>query len=65
MHGTASDPTGHSPAPGLVPTLLAAMFVQTITWWLENERPLSPRQIAARSVRLASAVITEANNDQG
>ncbi|GGX34740.1 TetR family transcriptional regulator [Streptomyces noursei] len=56
---------GRSPATGLVPSLLAALFVRTITWWLENERPLSPGQIAVHSVRLALAVIAEANNDEG
>jgi AcrR family transcriptional regulator len=50
-----------TPAAGLVPTILAAMFVQAITWWLEHNRPTSPRQIAAQSGRLASAILAEAN----
>ncbi|WP_433439572.1 TetR/AcrR family transcriptional regulator [Nonomuraea sp. CA-141351] len=45
----------------LVATLLGGMFVQAIAWWLENERPLSPYEIATETARLASAVITEAN----
>lgn len=49
-------------APGLVPTLLSAMFVQAITWWLENDRPLPPREIADQTGKLASAVINEANS---
>jgi hypothetical protein len=57
-------------ADDLVPTVLGAMFVQTITWWLEHDRPTSPREIAVRSARLAAAVIAdtqstrpEENND--
>jgi AcrR family transcriptional regulator len=53
----------HRPqAAALVPTLIAAMFVQTITWWLENDRPVPPRQIADRSAKLAAALIAEANS---
>lgn len=57
--------TEHLPAPGgkagadLVPTVLGAMFVQSITWWLDQGRPYPPRRIAVRSARLASAVIAE------
>lgn len=54
-------PDSPEPATELVPTVLGAMFVQTIIWWLEHDRPASPRQIAAQSGRLASAVLTEAN----
>jgi AcrR family transcriptional regulator len=46
---------------GLVPSVLASMFIQTITWWLENDRPSSAREIADEYGRLAAAVITEAN----
>jgi AcrR family transcriptional regulator len=58
----AAVPSGGAPAAGLVPVLLSAMFVQTITWWLENDRPSSPRQIAEQSARLARAMIAEANS---
>jgi hypothetical protein len=37
------------------------MFTQSIIWWLENDRPYPPREIAARSAQLAGAVIAEAN----
>jgi hypothetical protein len=47
-------------ADALAPTVLGAMFVQAITWWLDHERPMSAREIAERTGRLASAVITEA-----
>lgn len=49
-----------SPASGMVPSVVAAMFVQTITWWLENDRPIPAREIAGRSARLAAAVFAEA-----
>ncbi|MGW5349032.1 TetR/AcrR family transcriptional regulator [Streptomyces sp. NPDC004031] len=64
----------HLPAPpgrapdaggGLVPTVLAALSVQSITWWLEQGRPYPPRGIAVRSARLASAVIAEAQSWEG
>lgn len=48
------------PGTDLVPTVLGAMFVQSITWWLDQGRPYPPRRIAVRSARLASAVIAEA-----
>lgn len=55
---TATSP----PSAGLVPTLISAVFVQTITWWLENDRPSPPRQIADQSARIASAMFAEANS---
>ncbi len=66
MRATLSGMVGeHLPSAGtadgdLAPTVLGAMFVQSITWWLENDRPMPPRRIAERTARLASAVITEA-----
>lgn len=48
-------------AATLVPSVLGAMFTQSITWWLENDRPVPAREIAATSARLAGAVIREAN----
>lgn len=47
---------------GLVSTILGAMFVQAITWWLENDQPSSPREIATQTAQLASATINEANS---
>lgn len=47
-------------ADALAPTVLGAMFVQAITWWLDHDRPMSAREIAERTGRLASAVIIEA-----
>jgi AcrR family transcriptional regulator len=55
--GSSAPPRG-----GLVPTLISGMFVQSITWWLENDRPSPPHEIADRSAKIASAIIAEANS---
>lgn len=57
----------HLPGSGtdLVPTVLGALFTQSITWWLEAGRPVPPREIAATSARLAGAVIREAGGGSG
>ena len=47
-------------ADGLVPTLLAAQLIDTITWWLEQESPYPPRQITTYYYRLRSALLKEA-----
>lgn len=44
----------------LTACVLAAMALQSITWWLEHGRPCPPAEIAARSSRLAAAVIAAA-----
>jgi hypothetical protein len=44
-------------ADALVPSVIAAMFVQSILWWLEHDRPCPPEEIAAQSSRLIRAVI--------
>lgn len=55
-------PPENTVTPGLVPSVLSSMFVASITWWLEGERPVPPREIATRSAELAGAVIAEANS---
>ncbi|MEV5749751.1 TetR/AcrR family transcriptional regulator [Actinoallomurus sp. NPDC052308] len=53
-------------APGdLIPTLLAGMHLQAITWWLGTGRSIPAREIAVRTAKLASALITEANAHEG
>lgn len=47
---------------GLVPSAVAAVFVQSIAWWLEHDRAVPPREIATRSARLAETMINEANS---
>ncbi len=44
-------------ADALVPSVISAMFVQSILWWLEHDRPCPPEEIAEQSSRLIRAVI--------
>ncbi|WP_371786580.1 TetR/AcrR family transcriptional regulator [Streptosporangium subroseum] len=44
-------------ADALVPSVISAMFVQSIVWWLEHDRPCPPGEIAEQSSRLIRAVI--------
>jgi hypothetical protein len=37
------------------------MFVEAITWWLEQGRSYTPREIAMRSALLAAALFKEAS----
>jgi AcrR family transcriptional regulator len=56
----ATMTSGHFPgqtADGLAPSVVAAMFTQSILWWLEHDRPCPPAEIASRSARLIRAVI--------
>jgi hypothetical protein len=46
----------------LVATIVGAMFVQAISWWLKNDQPSSPREIATQTAQLASAIINQANS---
>ena len=50
---------------GLVPTVVSAMFMQSITWWLDHGRPGTPEELAERSSRLIRAVLLAANDDVG
>jgi AcrR family transcriptional regulator len=47
-------------ADALIPSVVSAMFVQSITWWLEHDRPCPPGEIAEQSSRLIRAVIEAA-----
>src|SRR6266536_6108583 len=64
-HGpNASDRPLHSFSDAFVPDLVSALFVEAITWWLEQGRPYTPREIATRSALLASALFKEASTWQ-
>jgi AcrR family transcriptional regulator len=52
-------------ADGLVPSVISAMFVQSILWWLEHDRPCPPEEIAEQSARLIRAVIQAAADESG
>ncbi len=43
----------------LIPDLVATMLVEAITWWLEQDRPYPPEEIARRCVTLAGAIFKE------
>ncbi|GIL28296.1 TetR/AcrR family transcriptional regulator [Actinocatenispora comari] len=49
-----------APVPGLLPSVLSAVFVESIVWWLDHDRPVPAAEIADRSADLAGAMITEA-----
>jgi hypothetical protein len=46
-------------ADALVPSV-SAMFVRSILWWLEHDRPCPPDEFAEQSSRLIRAVIKAA-----
>lgn len=53
-------------AESLVPSVISAMFMQSIVWWLEHDRPCSPDELAEQSSRLIRAVIeTAASGSRG
>jgi len=54
----------HTFSDAFVPDLVSAMFVEAITWWLEQGRPYTPKEIATRSALLASALFKEASTWQ-
>jgi AcrR family transcriptional regulator len=60
----ASDRTIHDFTNEFVPDLVSTMFVEAITWWLEQGRPCTPREIATRSALLASALFKEVSTWQ-
>jgi AcrR family transcriptional regulator len=51
-------------ADELVPDLVSTMFVEVITWWLEQGRPYTPKEIATRSALLAAALFKEVSTWQ-
>ena len=64
-HGPdASSLVVHTFSDEFVPDLVSTMFVEAITWWLEQGRPYTPKEIATRSSLLASALFKEASTWQ-
>jgi AcrR family transcriptional regulator len=47
-------------AESFVPSAVAAMFVEAITWWLDHHQPYSPKEMATRTSLLAAALFREA-----
>ena len=61
-HGPdASARPVHTFSDEFVPDLVSTLFVESIIWWLEQERPYTPREIATRSALLAAALFKEAS----
>jgi len=60
----ASNRPAHTFSDEFVPDLVSTMFVEAITWWLEQERLYTPRAIATRTALLASALFKEASTWQ-
>jgi AcrR family transcriptional regulator len=54
----------HGFSDEFVPDLVSTMFVETIIWWLEHERPYPPREIATKTALLAAALFKEASTWQ-
>jgi AcrR family transcriptional regulator len=48
----------------LIPDLVVTMFVEAITWWLEQGRPYTPQEIARRCTLLVSAIFKETSTWQ-
>ncbi len=44
---------------GFVPALIAAQLVDTITWWLEQGKPYTPRQIATYYYRMMCSILKD------
>src|SRR5579859_7355758 len=65
-HGpnASNHPIHHTFSDAFVPDLVSTLFVESITWWLEQERPYTPREIATRTALLASALFKEASTWQ-
>jgi AcrR family transcriptional regulator len=61
-HGlNASTHPAHTFSDEFVPDLVSAMFVEAITWWLEQGKPYTSKEIATRCALLASALFKEAS----
>jgi AcrR family transcriptional regulator len=60
----ASDRPVYTFPDEFVPDLVSTMFVEAITWWLEQGRPYTPKQVATRCALLASALFKEASTWQ-
>ncbi len=62
-HRSVRPPTADQPilmfSDELVPDLVSTMLVEAITWWLEQGRPSTPREIATRCTLLVSALFKE------
>jgi AcrR family transcriptional regulator len=58
-HRLPPDRPVHPFVDDLVPDLVSTMLVESITWWLEQGKPTTPREMATRSALLMSALFKE------
>jgi AcrR family transcriptional regulator len=58
---SASAHPAHQLAETFIPSAVAAMFVEAITWWLEHDQPYPPKEMATRTSLLAAALFREAS----
>jgi len=56
---SADGQPGYPFSDGFVADLVVTMFVEGVTWWLEQGRPYSPQEITQRLAALVSAVYRE------
>lgn len=61
---TIADRPIYPDADEFVPTLVAAMLVEAIAWWLEQGRSYTPQELATRCALLASAIFKETSTWQ-
>lgn len=54
----------HTFSDTFIPDLVSALLVEAITWWLEQGRPYTPKEIATRTSLLVSALFREASTWQ-
>jgi len=52
----------HTFSEDLVADLVSTMFVEAITWWLEQGRPYTPGEMATHTSLLAAALFKEASS---
>lgn len=55
----AAERPGYPASDEFIPDIVATLFVEAITWWLERGRPYSTQEIARRCIFLASAIFRE------
>jgi AcrR family transcriptional regulator len=58
LNGTPAAPA-RLLADGFVPAQLAAHLLDTMTWWLEQGRPYTPRQIATYHYRMMCSILKD------
>jgi AcrR family transcriptional regulator len=61
---TVADRPIYPAADDFVPTIVATMLVEAITWWLEHKKPYTTQQLATRCALLASAIFKETSTWQ-